>query len=147
MDSAQPTNYWDYIRVEELLKLQGGLEGDEAKLTNDEVLFITVHQVFELWFKLMVRELRSMRDIFKAEHVSEQAMSGLVHGVRRVVVILQRCADHFAVVETLVTRDYLDQTALAYRVFRDLWAVRALQIRAEAVPELEHAAFYGFRNG
>jgi len=43
--------------------------------------------------------------------------------------------------------DYLDQTALAYRVFRDLWAVRALQIRAEAVPELEHAAFYGFRNG
>ena len=90
IDSAQPTNYWDYIRVEELLKLQGGLEGDEAKLTNDEVLFITVHQVFELWFKLMVRELRSMRDIFKAEHVSEQAMSGLVHGVRRVVVILQR---------------------------------------------------------
>jgi tryptophan 2,3-dioxygenase len=108
MDTSQPTNYWDYIRVEELLSLQTGLEADESRLTNDEVLFITVHQVFELWFKLMVRELRSMRDIFKVEPVSEQAMSGLVHGVRRVVVILQRCADHFAVVETLVTRDYLN---------------------------------------
>ena len=43
--------------------------------------------------------------------------------------------------------DYLDQTALSYRVFRDLWAVRTFQIRAEAVPALENAAFYGFRNG
>jgi len=85
MDSGKPTNYWDYIRVDELLSLQGGLEGDERELTNDEVLFITVHQVFELWFKLMVRELRAVRDIFKVEPVSEQSMSGVVRGIRRVV--------------------------------------------------------------
>ena len=43
--------------------------------------------------------------------------------------------------------DYLDQTALAYRIFRDLWAVRAFQMRAEAIPPLKDAAFYDFRNG
>jgi tryptophan 2,3-dioxygenase len=107
MDATKPTNYWEYIRVEELLDLQGGLEGDEQALTNDEVLFITVHQVFELWFKLIYRELRSVRDVLKADQVSEQAMSGVVRGIRRVVVILQRCADHFAVMETLTTREYL----------------------------------------
>jgi tryptophan 2,3-dioxygenase len=107
MDTSKPANYWEYIRVDELLSLQGGLEGDEDKLANDEVLFITVHQIFELWFKLIVRELRAVRDIFKVEPVSEQAMSGVVRGIRRVVVVLQRCTDHFPVIETLTTRDYL----------------------------------------
>jgi tryptophan 2,3-dioxygenase len=40
--------------------------------------------------------------------------------------------------------DYLDETALAYRVFRDLWAVRTLQIRRQAVPPLGNPGFYGF---
>jgi tryptophan 2,3-dioxygenase len=40
--------------------------------------------------------------------------------------------------------DYLDSTALRYRVFRDLWAVRTLQI-PRAAPALENAAFYDFR--
>ena len=40
--------------------------------------------------------------------------------------------------------DYLDKTALEYRVFRDLWAVRTLLLRREAVPPLGEAAFYGF---
>ena len=41
--------------------------------------------------------------------------------------------------------DYLDQTALRYRVFRDLWAVRTLQIPRRAAPELENAGFYSFK--
>jgi tryptophan 2,3-dioxygenase len=43
--------------------------------------------------------------------------------------------------------DYLDATALKYRVFRDLWAIRTIQIPRELAPELEHAEFYGFRSG
>ncbi|MEM7306818.1 MAG: tryptophan 2,3-dioxygenase family protein [Planctomycetota bacterium] len=106
-DKAKPTNYWDYIRVEELLDLQGGLEAEESQLSNDEVVFITVHQVFELWFKLIIRELKAARNLFKEERVSEQELSGVVSGIRRIITILQRCADHFAVIETLTTRDYL----------------------------------------
>jgi len=107
MSTTKPTNYWDYIRVDDLLGLQGGLDGDEGELTNDEVLFITVHQVYELWFKLILRELGSARDLFRGEHVAEQELSGAVHSLQRVVTVLRRCIDHFEVMETLTTRDYL----------------------------------------
>ena len=68
MDRKRPDTYWNYIRVEDLLALQGGIENDAQKLENDEVMFITVHQVFELWFQLMLREMRSTRDLFCASY-------------------------------------------------------------------------------
>ena len=39
--------------------------------------------------------------------------------------------------------DYLDQTALKYRIFEDIWAVRTIQIRAEVLPGLDDSGFYG----
>ncbi|MCZ6598002.1 MAG: tryptophan 2,3-dioxygenase family protein [Planctomycetota bacterium] len=100
-------NYWEYIRIEELLGLQGGLEGDESQLGNDEVLFITVHQVYELWFKLILREMGSLRDLFRSDPVAEQELSSSVRSIKRVVVLMRRCVDHFEVMETLSTREYL----------------------------------------
>jgi len=105
--TTRSVTYWEYIELERLLELQHGLEETEEGLTNDEVLFITVHQVFELWFKLIVRELRAARDRFKGEIVAEQELAGLVHGLRRITTILRRCVEHFQVVETLNTREYL----------------------------------------
>ena len=55
------TNYWDYIRVEDLLTLQGGMGRDESQLGNDEVMFIVVHQVYELWFKELLHEFDRVR--------------------------------------------------------------------------------------
>jgi tryptophan 2,3-dioxygenase len=43
--------------------------------------------------------------------------------------------------------DYLDKTALQYRVFRDVWAVRTLLLRAEALPPLQKPHFYDFAGG
>lgn len=102
------TSYWDYVRVEELLDLQRGLDEDEAPLTKHEVLFITVHQVFELWFKLVINELVSLRDFFNQDVVPEQDMALAAEGLGRVTKIFHMAHDHFAVVETLKTRDYLD---------------------------------------
>ena len=50
--------YGEYLKIEELLKLQTGVDDDESKLSNDELHFIIVHQNFELWFKLIISELR-----------------------------------------------------------------------------------------
>jgi tryptophan 2,3-dioxygenase len=107
MTTARPTNYWDYIRVEDLLALQGGIEKDDARLANDEVLFITVHQVFELWFKLVLREMRSARDLFTHDPVAEQELSGAVKSLKRIATLLRMCAHHWEVMETLSTREYL----------------------------------------
>ncbi|MDJ0974197.1 MAG: tryptophan 2,3-dioxygenase family protein [Planctomycetota bacterium] len=102
------TSYWDYIRVEDLLELQNGLEEDEAPLSNHEVLFVTVHQVFELWFKLILRELSTLRDFFNQDNVPEQDMALAAESLGRISTILNVAVKHFEVVETLHTRDYLD---------------------------------------
>jgi len=103
----KPTTYWDYIKLEELTALQGGLADSDEEISNDEVLFITVHQIFELWFKLILRELRAARDLFRSQRVAEQELSGVVRKLKRVTTILRRCVSHFEVIETLTTRDYL----------------------------------------
>ncbi len=107
MAAREPINYWDYIRVEELLDLQKGLASSEAELSNDEVMFIVVHQIDELWFKLALRELQAVRDLFAAERVPEQSLSNAVRGLRRSVLLFTQVAQHFALMETLTTRDYL----------------------------------------
>jgi tryptophan 2,3-dioxygenase len=103
----KPTAYWDYIKVEELLSLQSGLEATDAGLTNDEVMFITVHKIDELWFKLIVRELVTVRNLFATPRVPEQALASAARGIQRMAILLHHIAEHFAVMETMTTRDYL----------------------------------------
>jgi len=106
--NADRPSYWEYLQIEELLALQGGLEGDEGQLSNHEVLFIVVHQVYELWFKLVLRELTTVRDVLHRDPVPEEDMSLACGSLRRVREILDHCVSHFRVMETLSSRDFLD---------------------------------------
>ncbi len=101
------TPYWEYIRVEPLLSLQAGIASKESELSNDEVMFIVVHQIDELWFKLALRELVTVRGLFARDRVPEQALASAVRGIRRVETIVHQLAAHFALMETMTTRDYL----------------------------------------
>ena len=107
MDASR-TTYWDYIRVEELLALQGGNERDERQLSDAEVVFVTVHQVYELWFKLVLRELVTLRDLLAAQRVPEHEMARAARGLERITRIFRSATQHWEVVESLSTRDYLD---------------------------------------
>src|SRR5580704_586204 len=103
----KPTPYWDYIEVERLLSLQTGIGDAESELSNDEVMFIVVHQIDELWFKLVLREMVAVRNLFARPQVPEQALAAAVRGIRRMETIVHHLAGHFALVETMTTRDYL----------------------------------------
>ncbi len=108
MPSPQkPTNYWDYIRVEDLLALQQGVDGSEDRLSDDEVRFIVIHQIDELWFKLVLRELVTARDLFRRDPVPETALAGAVAALRRVAQVFDLAGRHFGLMETMRTRDYL----------------------------------------
>ncbi len=102
------TAYWNYIKVEELLALQSGREATDENLSNDEVMFITIHQIDELWFKLVLRELVAVRDLFAQPVVPEQSLSAAVRGIRRMQELLAHLTAHFTLMETMTTRDYLD---------------------------------------
>jgi tryptophan 2,3-dioxygenase len=101
-------NYWEYIHVEELLALQGGFDDDESKVSNDETLFIVVHQIYELWFKVILRELTAARDLLQQNPVPDVQLASAVRAFRRVVAIFEQAVQHFRVMETLTTRDYLE---------------------------------------
>jgi tryptophan 2,3-dioxygenase len=103
----KPTAYWEYIKVEELLSLQGGLEPNDSALSNDEVMFITIHQIEELWLKLTLRELVSARDLFVQVPVPEVSLAAAVRGIHRMTELMKFAGEHFALMETMTTRDYL----------------------------------------
>lgn len=55
--------YTSYLKIDELLALQQPLSGGEA---HDEMLFIVVHQAYELWFKEALHELDRLRELLEA---------------------------------------------------------------------------------
>lgn len=108
MTEAKATpSYWDYLELDRLLDLQGGLEGDDAALATDELHFIVVHQVFELWFKLVLRELRLARDHLAAPRVPEERIPYVVHHLGRINEIMRLGGDQFRIMETLTPQDFL----------------------------------------
>jgi len=100
-------NYWDYLQVDRLLALQGGLEGDDRWISPDELHFIVVHQVYELWLKLLLRELRDARDQLAADRVDEEIIPQVVHHLDRVEEVLRLMTAQWSVMETLAPQDFL----------------------------------------
>lgn len=105
--TEKATVYWDYIKLEELLDLQHGIDPSEESLSNDEVMFIVIHQIDELWFKLAIRELVRIRNLFAQEKVREQSLSDAVRSIRRTAMLFDQAAHHFRLMETMTTREYL----------------------------------------
>lgn len=106
MSQTTPT-YWDYLQLDRLLELQGGLEGDEDALLTDELHFIIVHQVYELWFKLVIRSLRLARNRLDVQRVDEETIPYVAHHLGRVNSILRLGVNQWDVVETLTPQDFL----------------------------------------
>ena len=95
--------YGSYLRVQELLDQQR-LESDPP--AHDELLFITIHQVYELWFKQLLHELGAVREEMFSGHLWRAR-----HLLGRVVSIEDVLIRQVGVLETMTPQDFL--------VFRD----------------------------
>ena len=93
-------SYGSYLKVPELLELQE-LESDPP--AHDELLFITIHQVFELWFKEIIFELESVRD-----HMFAGAAQRARHYLERVHAIESVLIAQILVLETMSPQDFLE---------------------------------------
>jgi tryptophan 2,3-dioxygenase len=96
--SVGPLTYGAYLRVPELLQLQAPLKEPPE---HDEMLFIIVQQVQELWFKQMLFELSAIIDLLKAGDVWEA-----VSLLNRVNVIVRVLGDEVRVLETMAPQDF-----------------------------------------
>src|SRR6202050_1316727 len=91
--------YGTYLRLPELLEQQVPIAEPPA---HDELLFITVHQVYELWFKQLLHELVAARDSMAA---NSTWLAG--HLLRRAHVIERLLISQIDVLETMTPQDFL----------------------------------------
>lgn len=91
--------YGSYLRLEQLLSAQV-LESDPP--AHDELLFITIHQVYELWFQQLLHELTAAREAMAAGRLFQAR-----HLLSRVAVIERVLIEQIDVLETMTPQDFL----------------------------------------
>jgi tryptophan 2,3-dioxygenase len=100
--------YGDYLQLGTLLSAQVPESTRHGATVHDEMLFIVVHQAYELWFKQILWELDSILEIFSQETVAEQDMGTVVSRLRRISEIQKLLVDQIAVLETMTALDFLE---------------------------------------
>ncbi|MCC6300416.1 MAG: tryptophan 2,3-dioxygenase [Anaerolineales bacterium] len=102
--------YGDYIELDTILNSQKPRSFEKMEDGNDEMLFIIIHQAYELWFKQIIFELDLVRGIFERGHINDNSdeMSNAVHKLRRIVKILELLIRQVDVLETMTALDFLE---------------------------------------
>ncbi|MFQ5348932.1 MAG: tryptophan 2,3-dioxygenase [Thermoanaerobaculia bacterium] len=101
--SDKPLTYAGYLKIDELLRLQQPLSDDPE---HDEMLFIIIHQVYELWFKQIVHEMHKMQEELVAGDTT-----AVLATLKRVLTILKTLVAQVDVLETM--------TPMSFNAFRE----------------------------
>ena len=107
----EPAYYGSYLAVDKLLSLQAPLSLIEGKLhAHDEMLFIIVHQTYELWFKQILHELNACCVVLQKPSADDDGpdMNVVVHRLKRIVEIWKLLNQQVDVLETMTPLDFLD---------------------------------------
>jgi tryptophan 2,3-dioxygenase len=100
-DTGAPraVTYGDYLRLDELLALQSRRS---AGPEHDELLFIVIHQVYELWFKEILHEVDQARRLLESGE-SHRAQ----HTLKRILTILKVLVAQLDILETMTPLEFL----------------------------------------
>ncbi len=90
--------YGDYLKVPELLELQQL----RSEAEHDEMLFIVVHQVYELWFKQILHELERL-----SLHIDNDQLVRGEHQLVRILKILKTLVQQIDVLETMTPLEFM----------------------------------------
>jgi tryptophan 2,3-dioxygenase len=109
-----PVYYSEYLQLSKILTAQQPESEKEGIHANDEMLFIIIHQTYELWFKQILHELDIVRGIFKQDNIQNNTpdIYNSLHRLKRVCSILEIAVSQMSILETMTPLDFLD--------FRDL---------------------------
>jgi tryptophan 2,3-dioxygenase len=91
--------YGEYLKIDELLALQQPLSRAPE---HDEMLFIVIHQVYELWFKEILHEVDYLQDLLSR---NEGIRAG--HTLKRVLTILKVMVAQLDILETMTPLEFL----------------------------------------
>src|SRR5262245_26510706 len=101
-------HYADYLKLSTLLASQQPESAQHGRAAHDEMLFIIVHQTYELWFKQILHELDRIQADFGGDIVEDEKLGRIVHGLDRINEILKLLIQQLEVLETMTPLDFLD---------------------------------------
>ncbi|KXK50762.1 MAG: Tryptophan 2,3-dioxygenase [Chlorobi bacterium OLB5] len=108
MSKYPPVYYSDYLGLDKLLSSQKPKSEEYGYKAHDEMLFIIVHQAYELWFKQILHEIDSVNRMFRDDVVDERSIGIAVSRLHRVTEIQKLIIEQLRVLETMTPLDFLE---------------------------------------
>jgi tryptophan 2,3-dioxygenase len=138
-------HYHDYLQLDKILGAQFPESDKENIAAHDEMLFIIIHQAYELWFKQLHHEADSVVEIMRKPSLNDNSpeLQTVVHRLNRMVVIMRVLIHKIDILETMTPMDFLD--------FRDLlrpasgfqsWQFKLLEAKLGLKFEYRHGKEY-----
>ncbi len=106
-----PVYYSSYLQLDKILDAQQPISfNNENEPAHDEMLFIVIHQAYELWFKQILFELDAVNTTMSKEVLNDNAsdLQTAVHRLKRVASILKVLVQQIDILETMTAKDFLD---------------------------------------
>jgi tryptophan 2,3-dioxygenase len=101
-------HYSNYLQLEKLLDSQHLRSAELGEPAHDEMLFIIIHQSYELWFKQIIHELTSIMDMLSSDVFDEKDVGRAFLRLKRIVEIQKLLIDKIKILETLTPLDFLE---------------------------------------
>jgi tryptophan 2,3-dioxygenase len=103
-------HYNDYLQLDKILNAQSPESAKQNLPAHDEMLFIVIHQAYELWFKQLHYEIDSVTVIMNKPAVNDNSpeLQTVVHRLNRCVTILKLLVQQIDIMETMTPMDFLD---------------------------------------
>jgi tryptophan 2,3-dioxygenase len=138
-------HYHDYLQLDQILNAQHPESSKQNISAHDEMLFIIIHQAYELWFKQLHHEADSVVEIMKKPALNDNSpeLQTVVHRLNRMAVILRVLVHQIDILETMTPMDFLD--------FRDMlrpasgfqsWQFKLLEAKLGLKFEYRHGKEY-----
>lgn len=104
----EPVHYHDYLGLEKLLNSQKRRSEEFGKPAHEEWLFISVHQVYEVWFFQILKEIQSLVPLFSQPVIPERDMGTIDHRIHRILTICKNLTSPLDILETMTPHEFLD---------------------------------------
>src|SRR5260221_11066866 len=101
-------DYASYLKLPQLLAAQDLESAKHGQPAHDEMLFIVIHQTYELWFKQILYELDLIQAIFSGPVVDDADLGRAVHAAERIVRIEHLLVSQIDILETMTPMDFLE---------------------------------------
>lgn len=107
----KPLYYANYLHLDKILSSQHQKSFNQhSDAAHDEMLFIIVHQTYELWFKQILFELDYIQKVFNQQNINDNSehLNLVRHRLQRIIKILELLNQQVSVLETMTPLDFLE---------------------------------------